>query len=97
MTLIPQEELDTICPPLTDEINRFVEGYPDLEGKEEAVVYALAQSMHENIGKINATEIEKGAIISTLIRGLIEFNAETLAIYREQMLLMHEGRSSTRH
>lgn len=92
-----QEELETLCPGLVEEIQMFVESNPNHEGNEEASIYALAQVIQNKLDNIELDPADKGFVITILINGLIHFNQEALALHKQRVLERLEGMSSTKH
>ena len=95
--LMSIEDLDNLCPILTEEIQLFVESNEALKGKEEAIIYALAQCVKTNVEKLDLDLADKGFVISILLKGLIEGNEDCLAVHNERARAILDGKDSTKH
>jgi hypothetical protein len=95
--LIEQEELDDLCPFMVEELETLIAERDLFKDAAEATIYALCQLLHNRLAKIDLTLEDKGAVVSTLISGLIDFNPGPLAAHNERMKLLREQKAGTVH
>jgi hypothetical protein len=93
--LMSQEELENDCPPLIEELDAYLDKHTVLKEFPEAVVYVLAQILHERVNALDLPLESKGAIIHNVIHGFMEFNGDALALYREIRRAVVEQKKST--
>lgn len=91
-----QEELESLCPELTKEIDNFLVSNPKFEDAE-ATIYALTQLLHDRLQVLEMSLEEKGAIVATVIDGLVAFNQEALAVHNDMLKTIREQKASTVH
>jgi hypothetical protein len=97
LKLIDQDELEMVCPTMVEELDQFIDNEDVFKNSDEATIYAISQLLHNRIDKIDLTPEDKGALISSVIAGLVEFNSEVLAIHNEVIKTLLEQKASTIH
>lgn len=95
--LIEQEELDDICPFMVEELELVIAESDTFKDADEATIYALCQTLHNKLKSLDVSLEDKGAVVATLIQGLVEFNEEALALHREFIGTLLEQKASTIH
>lgn len=91
--MVDQVDLDS--PKILKQLNNFIN--LNVTDKDEALVYALAQLLHDRIKSLDMEEEEKGALVGQLIDNFAEFNKIPLAMWKERLRLVAEQKASTTH
>jgi hypothetical protein len=97
LNLITQEDFESSCPAMIQELENFIDLHPGFKGKPEATVYALAQLLNDRVEVMELDGVEKGAIIHAVVAGFIEMNEQELALYQEYRRTLVEQKASTKH
>lgn len=89
-------DIDKNAPIILNQLYQFINlnGY---EGKSQALIYALSQLLHEQIKILDISQEEKGSIVTGLIENFAEFNKAELALFRQQLDMFHQQKTSTIH
>lgn len=95
-SMLTQEELEVDCPTYIDDLEAFL-GSHKMKDSPEAMVYVLAQLLHEKLNDLECELEQKGAIVTNVIGGLVEFNGEPLAAYRDLKKMIEEQKTGTVH
>jgi hypothetical protein len=95
--LISQDDLDNLCPIATEDLDLYIQAHPVLGKNPEVTTYVLGQILHERLGSLPMKLEDKGAVIATIIRGLVEFNGDALAAHRALKSALFEQKDSTVH
>lgn len=95
--LVTQDELEIECPIYSDDLIEFLSNHKGLKDNPEMTVYVLAQILHEKLTEINMELSDKGAVVATIVGGLVEFNEDALAVHNEMKRLVLEQKASTLH
>jgi 4-hydroxy-3-methylbut-2-enyl diphosphate reductase IspH len=93
--LMSQDDLENFCPGIVDEIERFLQ--EKYKGKNEAVIYALGEILHNRLEVADLELEEKGAVVATLISGFVELNEDALAAHRQIQKIIREQKAGTVH
>ncbi len=91
------DEINELSPEIMEEVARFINLNPNMKDKDEAVIYALAQLLHDKLEELVLDAEDKGCIVSNLINNFAEFNREELALYHEHLRYLVEAKHSTVH
>lgn len=90
------DQVDYDAPIILEQLNEFIKNSIDPK-KTEALIYALAQVLHNQLEAVDMDEDKKGMTVSTLIQNFIDFNQVSLAVYNEMIRLAFESKTSTIH
>lgn len=90
------DQIDIDAPRILKQLNTFI-NLTIKNGQDEALVYAVAQLLHDRIRSLDIREEEKGALVSQLISNFSEFNKVELALWKELVQATLDRKTATTH